>query len=80
MDMKHYQDTKPWILYDQKLKVTTDNEHLEMFVMSGEEEESKNVGENISSMVFFLSITVLYIISNMFLGEMMMMNHVEHLE
>ena len=47
-DMQYYEDTKPWSLYDQKLNVSKENEHLGLIV-SGSDEESKNVDKNIKS-------------------------------
>ena len=47
-DMQYYEDTKPWSLYGQNLVVSKDNEHLGLIV-SGTDEESKNVDKNIES-------------------------------
>ena len=41
-DMEYYSDVQPWHLDKQKVKVTTDNEHLGQIV-SGVDQEQKNV-------------------------------------
>ena len=46
IDMQYYQDIKMWKLYDEKIDVSEDNEHLGIIV-SGQEEETKNVDANI---------------------------------
>ena len=46
-DMKYYQDVSPWSLDGGKVTVVTDNEHLGL-VVSGQDEELKNVDRNIS--------------------------------
>ena len=48
LDMKYYQDIKMWSLYGDKLTVSEDNEHLGL-VVSGINEEIKNVDKNITS-------------------------------
>ena len=44
--MEHYRDISPWTLNDGKVSVVTDNEHLGLIV-SGSDEEQKNVDKNI---------------------------------
>jgi hypothetical protein len=46
MDMAFYRDTRPWILNGERVKVVENNEHLGLIV-SGIEEEQKNIDENI---------------------------------
>ena len=46
IDMDYYQDIKPWTLGGGKVSVVTDNDHLGLLV-SGVEEEQKNVDKNI---------------------------------
>ena len=48
VDMKYYQDTGFWSLYGEKLDVSLNNEHLGLIV-SGVDEEIKNVDKNISA-------------------------------
>ena len=45
-DMDYYRDIKMWKLYDEKIEITEDNEHLGLIV-SGVDEEIKNVDEKI---------------------------------
>ena len=45
-DITFYKDTKPWTLNGETVRVVDDNEHLGLIV-SGLEEEQKNVDENI---------------------------------
>ena len=45
--MQYYKDIKMWKLYGEQIDVTEDNEHLGLIV-SGQDEEAKNVDENIS--------------------------------
>ena len=47
IDMQYYKDIKMWKLYGEQIDVTEDNEHLGLIV-SGQDEEAKNVDENIS--------------------------------
>ena len=47
-DMKYYQGINIWSLYDEKLTVSEDNDHLGL-VVSGLNEEQKNVDKNIKS-------------------------------
>ena len=47
-DMQYYQDINIWTLYGEKLTVSEDNEHLGL-VVSGMDEEIKNVDKNIQS-------------------------------
>ena len=46
-DMSFYQDTKPWFLNEERISVTENNEHLGL-VVSGWNEEAKNVDQNIA--------------------------------
>ena len=46
LDMAFYKETSPWTLNGEKVKVVDNNEHLGL-VVSGSEEEQKNVDENI---------------------------------
>jgi hypothetical protein len=46
LDMAFYRDTRPWILNGERVKVVENNEHLGLIV-SGIEEEQKNIDENI---------------------------------
>ena len=46
-DMEYYQDIGPWTLDHGKVSVVTDNEHLGL-VVSGTDEEQKNVDRNIA--------------------------------
>ena len=46
LDMAFYKDTKPWTLNGERVKVVENNEHLGLIV-SGIEEEQKNIDENI---------------------------------
>ena len=48
LDMKYYEDTSFWSLYGEKLDVTADNEHLGLIV-SGVDEEIKNVDKNVTA-------------------------------
>ena len=48
VDMLYYKDTKIWTLYDDKIDVTEDNDHLGLIV-SGLDEEQKNVDKNMQS-------------------------------
>ena len=45
-DIQYYNDINIWSLYGEKLAVTEDNEHLGL-VVSGIDEELKNVDKNI---------------------------------
>ena len=45
-DMNFYKETKPWRLNGETVRVVDSNEHLGLIV-SGSEEEQKNVDENI---------------------------------
>ena len=47
-NMQYYEDTKPWSLYGQNMVVSKDNKHLGLIV-SGTDEESKNVDKNIEA-------------------------------
>ena len=47
-DMQYYQDVSFWSLYGEKLVVSEDNDHLGL-VVSGLDEEIKNVDKNVSS-------------------------------
>ena len=47
-DMQYYQDVNFWSLYGEKLVVSEDNEHLGLIV-SGLDEEIKNVDKNINA-------------------------------
>ena len=47
-DMSYYQDIKMWSLYGDKITVAEDNDHLGL-VVSGKDEEQKNVDKNIQS-------------------------------
>ena len=47
-DMQYYKDTQIWSLYGQRLVVADDNEHLGLLV-SGMDEEIKNIDKNIES-------------------------------
>ena len=47
-DMKYYEDINIWSLYGEKLKVSEDNDHLGLIV-SGVDEEIKNVDKNIKT-------------------------------
>ena len=47
-DMKYYEDIKLWSLYGAKLTISEDNDHLGLIV-SGVNEEIKNVDKNITS-------------------------------
>ena len=47
-DMQYYKDINIWSLYGEKLNVTEDNEHLGL-VVSGLDEEIKNVDKNINA-------------------------------
>ena len=47
-DMEYYQDINIWSLYGEKLTVSEDNDHLGLIV-SGIDEEQKNVDKNIKS-------------------------------
>ena len=47
-DMKYYEDIKMWSLYGAKLTISEDNDHLGLIV-SGVNEEIKNVDKNITS-------------------------------
>ena len=46
LDMAFYKDTKPWTLDGKRVMVVENNEHLGL-VVSGSDEEQKNVDENI---------------------------------
>ena len=46
LDMKHYSDVSPWVLDNQAISVVDNNEHLGLIV-SGTDEEEKNIDENI---------------------------------
>ena len=48
VDMAFYKDTTPWTLNGEKVKVVDSNEHLGL-VVSGSDEEQKNIDENIVS-------------------------------
>ena len=48
VDMSYYKDTKIWTLYDERIDVTDDNDHLGLIV-SGLDEEQKNVDKNMQS-------------------------------
>ena len=45
--MRYYRDTRPWTLNGKRVNVVENNEHLGLIV-SGEDEEQKNIDENIS--------------------------------
>ena len=47
-DMQYYKENNIWSLYDEKLTVSEDNDHLGLIV-SGSDEELKNVDKNIKS-------------------------------
>ena len=47
-DMEYYKSVSYWTLYGEKLEVAEDNEHLGLIV-SGIDEEAKNVDSNINS-------------------------------
>ena len=47
VDMRYYRDTRPWTLNGKRVNVVENNEHLGLIV-SGEDEEQKNIDENIS--------------------------------
>ena len=47
-DMRYYQDINIWSLYGEKIKVSEDNDHLGL-VVSGVDEELKNVDKNIKT-------------------------------
>ena len=46
IDMQYFEDIKMWKLYNETITVTEDNEHLGLIV-SGQDEEAKNIDENI---------------------------------
>ena len=46
LDMNFYKDTEPWTLNGEKVSVVDDNDHLGL-VVSGVNEDSKNVDSNI---------------------------------
>ena len=46
IDMQYYKDIKMWTLHEETIAVTDDNEHLGLIV-SGQDEEAKNVDQNI---------------------------------
>lgn len=46
VDMQYFSDIKMWTLYSETIEVAEDNEHLGLIV-SGHEEEVKNIDENI---------------------------------
>ena len=46
-DMNYYRETKPWTLNGERVEVVDNNEHLGLIV-SGLDEEQKNIDENIS--------------------------------
>ena len=46
IDMQFYKDTKPWTLNGERVSVVDNNEHLGL-VVSGHDEEQKNVDEKI---------------------------------
>ena len=45
--MAYYKETSPWTLCGERVRVVDKNEHLGMIV-SGSDEEEKNIDENIS--------------------------------
>ena len=47
-DMEYYKDIQLWTLYGEKLNVTDDNDHLGL-VVSGSNEEIKNIDRNIAA-------------------------------
>ena len=47
LDMNYYKETRPWTLNGERVRVVDNNEHLGLIV-SGEDEEQKNVDENIT--------------------------------
>ena len=47
-DMLYYKDINLWSLYGNKLEVAENNEHLGLIV-SGIDEENKNIDKNIES-------------------------------
>ena len=57
IDMQYYKDIKMWKLYGEQIDVTEDNAHLGLIV-SGQDEEAKNVDENISAGHHFLQCLV----------------------
>ena len=46
IDMEYYKNIRMWTLYGEQIDVSEDNEHLGLIV-SGQDEEAKNVDENI---------------------------------
>ena len=46
IDMKYYEDTTPWTLNGERIKVVENNDHLGLIV-SGRSEEQKNIDQNI---------------------------------
>ena len=46
LDMAFYKETCPWTLNGERVTIVDDNEHLGLIV-SGMDEEQKNVDENI---------------------------------
>ena len=48
IDMQYYKEVNIWTLYDKKIAVTDENEHLGLIV-SGSDEEKKNIDENMQS-------------------------------
>ena len=46
LDMQYYQDTSPWYLNNERVSVVETNEHLGLQV-SGQNEEQKNIDQNI---------------------------------
>ena len=55
IDMEYYKDIKMWNLYGEQIDVSEDNEHLGLIV-SGQDEEAKNVDENIQQCRSSLSV------------------------
>ena len=48
IDMEYYRDINIWSLYEDKIAVTEDNDHLGLTI-SGSDEEAKNVDRNLQS-------------------------------
>ena len=57
IDMEYYKDIKMWNLYGEQIDVSEDNEHLGLIV-SGQDEEAKNVDENIQQCRSSLSVVL----------------------
>ena len=45
-DMQFFKDTEPWVIDDNNIPVAIENDHLGLIV-SGDEEEEKNVEEKL---------------------------------